>query len=145
MIVQEQMASRGNALPWDDKQAFAVQLASKALEQYNSVNAFDGDTFFDRSVVEAEVFSDLYNLRLPQSLRSFTDICHYADPIFLTPPWQEIFESDAERQHGFEDAVIEHNALQLRFLEKGYSVLMIPQDTIMRRVDWILEVISVEP
>ena len=138
IIVQEQIASGGHALPWDDKQAFAQKLASKASEQYGAISEFDGDTFFDRSLVEVEVFCDLHDLELPDAYTTFADAHPYTDPIFLTPPWQEIFESDAERQHSFQEAVLEYDALLLKFLGKGYRVLVIPQDSIEKRTDWIL-------
>ena len=141
IIVQDQIALGGTALPWNDKLAFAAQLASKAFEQYGSVSECDGDIFFDRSIVEAEVFCDLHDVRLPRSYLSAADTCRYTDPIFLTPPWQEIFESDTERQHGFEAAVQEYNALRQKFLANGYRVLVIPRITIAKRADWILRAI----
>ena len=144
IIVREQIALGGTALPWNDKLAFAMQLASKALEQYGSVSECNGDMFFDRSIVEVEVFCDLHDLRLPQSYWSTVDTCRYTYPIFLVPPWQEIFESDSERQHGFEAAIQECNALQLKFLANGYRVRVIPQITIAKRVDWILNAIRNE-
>ena len=142
IIAQEQMASGGHALPWDDREAFALQLASMASQQYHSVIGFDGDTFFDRSFIEVEVFCDLHDLPLPQAYQSFADTCRYDDPIFLAAPWQAIFSRDAERQHGFEEAVLEYNALQQKFLEKRYQVLVIPQDATVKRADWILNMMN---
>jgi predicted ATPase len=140
-IVKEEMASGGHALPWGDKLAFVSKLAAMGAEQYSAVSKCIGDVFFDRSIIEVEVFCDLHDLELPQAYASFAGTHRYADPIFLVPPWQEIFASDAERQHSFQDAVLEYDALALKFLEKGYRVAIIPQDTIENRADWILSII----
>ena len=35
----------------------------------------------------------------------------YASPVFLAPPWPELFVSDSERRHDFASAVAEYDRL----------------------------------
>jgi predicted ATPase len=56
----------------------------------------------------------------------------------LTPPWPAIFATDAERQHGFAEAVAEYDSLLESYPAKGYGVAIIPYGPVADRVAWIL-------
>jgi len=57
----------------------------------------------------------------------------------LTPPWREIYVTDPERQHGFDDAVAEYERLERAYPALGYEVVVLPKTGVSARVDFVLE------
>ena len=61
----------------------------------------------------------------------------YAPPVFLVPPWPEIYLQDAERQHGFDTAVCEYDALLESLLSHGYEPVPLPKVPVPARADLV--------
>ena len=139
IIVHNELIADGRALPWIDPKLFAEELAALAAEQFASAAELDEPVFFDRSVVEPLVFSKIHGLELSEKVGRQAKDCRYDNPIFVVPPWEEIFVQDAERRHSFRDAVNEYEALYTAFLEFNYEVRVIPKMAIDARVDYIVE------
>jgi predicted ATPase len=99
----------------------------------------DGPVFFDRSVVEPLVSSKMLGLGLSEKVGRQAKDCRYNNPIFVVPPWEEIFVQDAKRRHSFRDAINEYEALHTAFLEFNYEVRVLPKMAIDARVDYIVE------
>lgn len=57
----------------------------------------------------------------------------YYERVFLTPPWPEIYGTDPERRHGFDDAVAEHDRLAAFFSSLGYEIMMLPNVSVSDR------------
>jgi predicted ATPase len=138
LIVQNEQASGGDALPWIDMASFTRKLASQAIDQFHAAEKFDGRVFFDRSLVEALVASRRFGFELPRSVTEAAFQCRYDAPVFLAPPWPEIFENEPERRHSFEDAVSEYEALATTFAKLDYGVCVLPKVSVGARVEFIL-------
>jgi predicted ATPase len=143
IIVREEIAANGPALPWIDPVLFADKLATLAIDQYSSAAAYDGITFFDRCVVEPLAYCQRMDVELLASTKKAAEACRYDNPIFMVPPWESIFVEDAERQHSFSDAVVEYEALLKTFMELGYMIVVIPQMAINNRINFILEELDI--
>jgi predicted ATPase len=44
--------------------------------------------------------------------------------VFLAPPWPEIYETDPERRHGLDVALVEYSRLLETYPPLGYEVLI---------------------
>ena len=143
IIVRDEIAADGPALPWIDPILFAAKLAALAIDQYASVVDYSGVTFFDRCVVEPLIYCQRLGVDLPALTKKAAEACRYDNPIFMAPPWENIFVEDAERQHSFSEAVIEYEALLKAFMEFDYKVVVIPQMAINDRIDFILNKLSI--
>ncbi|HEY6917879.1 MAG TPA: AAA family ATPase, partial [Tabrizicola sp.] len=66
----------------------------------------------------------------------------YAHPVFLAPPWPEIYATDPERQHGFDEAVAEFDRLALALPALGHRVVMLPKLPVADRVAFVLHTLS---
>ncbi len=139
IIVDNELNAVGRALPWIDPKLFAERLAALAIDQFASATELDGPVFFDRSVVEPLVFSKMHGLKLSEKIGRQAKDCRYDNPIFLVPPWEEIFVRDAERRHSFREAVKEYEALHTAFLKSNYEVRVIPKMAIDDRIDYMVE------
>ena len=64
---------------------------------------------------------------------------HKYSAIFVLPPWEEIYVSDAERYENYEQAVLIHEHLMETYKKYGYSITEVPKDTVENRVDFIMK------
>jgi predicted ATPase len=108
-VVREELASGGDALPWVDAIAFVRRIAAMAQADYEAARSLPGPVFFDRGLIDATVA--LEHLTGKAALTDLATCHRYASPVFLAPPWPELFTSDAERRHDFASAVAEYERL----------------------------------
>jgi predicted ATPase len=135
-IVKEELAGQGAALPWVDPVAFARRAIVMAAEDQVRAEGRAGWTFFDRGLIDAA--SALQAATGEPVLETYRDRYRYYRTVFLTPPWPEIYVTDAERQHGFEEAVAEYERLLLAYPEVGYEVVVLPKKDVVARADFLL-------
>lgn len=58
--------------------------------------------------------------------------------IFILPPWEEIYKSDAERYENFEQAKLINNHLTETYQKYGYELIEVPKDSLDNRILFIL-------
>lgn len=97
-IVKAELASGGEALPWTNPGRFAERCIAHAIVQ---LRASEGTAlaFFDRSIIDAVSALEHMNLTVPDSAKRALENRPYAPRVFMTPPWPELFATDAERRH----------------------------------------------
>lgn len=135
-IVQDEIAQNGNALPWIDLPAFAQRAIAMAKDDLDAAPVDRGWVFFDRGLVDAAAALE-YATGAP-ALAQMTGDKPYWKKVFLVPPWPEIFVSDAERAHGFEDAVAEYERLLRAYSDLGYEIALVPKTSVEARAEFIL-------
>jgi predicted ATPase len=135
-IVREETERGGNALPWVDAEAFLRRAIAMALEDRRSAEAIAGWVFFDRGLVDA--ISGLEEMTGEPAKAEFGQAHRYNRIVFLTPPWQEIYATDAERKHGFEQAVTEYGRLVRDYGRLGYQTVELPKCPVAERADFVL-------
>lgn len=121
----------GGPAPWEDLEGFLRACLALAVLDHARARAMPGPVIFDRSAVDA--LSGLEALGAAGEAPGL----RYASPVFLVPPWPELFACDAERRHGFEAAVAEYKRLAGAFLAAGYAVEIMPKASVAERVAWI--------
>ncbi len=142
-IVEEQTACGGTALPWIDRVAFRDLLFERSLDAYDRMADHIGDVvIFDRSFLEAIAFSRLIGADVPASMIAEAGKRRFHDPVFVCPPWREIFTGDAERRHDFAFACRDHDANIETYLEFGYRIVELPKVPVSGRVDIVEQAIA---
>jgi predicted ATPase len=142
-IVRWELETNGQALPWIDPPLFAKKLATLAIDLFDTAVELEDLVFFDRCAIEPLVYSQMQGIELPDKVRHRANGCRYDDPIFMVPPWEEIFAVDTERRHTFREAVVEYDALLKTFSEFGYKVCVIPKMAVENRIEYILGELSI--
>lgn len=137
-IVKEQLESGGDALPWTDPVKFAEMAARRSIDNLLRAAKQDSVTFFDRGLIDAVCAMERMGHPVPPGIAATFIQCRYARIVFLAPPWEEIFATDAERKHGFADAVAEYDHLAKRLPELGYEVELLPKVSLAERADFVL-------
>jgi predicted ATPase len=69
----------------------------------------------------------------------------YHSKVFVTPPWPEIYETDAERKHGLAQAEAEYVRLVRDYHLLDYTVLEVPKLPVVERADWMLAQLPASP
>jgi predicted ATPase len=136
-IVKAELASGGDALPWTNPQRFAERCIALAVEH---LTASENDTraFFDRSLIDAVSAIEHMRLPVPDAARRALEAKPYNRRVFMAPPWPELFATDAERRHTFEEAKAEFERLLVSYGRLGHDTVLLPKDSVPKRADFIL-------
>lgn len=133
-IVAEELAGGGDALPWIDLEAFARRAIETALADV--AVAAEGFVFFDRGLVDAAAALE-HATGAPEVERLGRSV-RYDRTVFMTPPWAEIYQTDPERPHGFDEAVAEYDRLIRAYSTLDYEIVILPRVGIAARADLVL-------
>lgn len=136
-VVREELAAGGDALPWVDVIAFVHRISAIAQANYEAARTLPGPVFFDRGLIDAAVA--LEHLTGEKVLDDLAARYRYSSPVFLAPPWPELFASDTERRHDFASAVAEYDRLAAAYPALGYEVIPLPKVSIPERLAFVLE------
>ena len=133
-IVRDELERGGDALPWVNPLAFchrALAMARADLDQ-----ATGDPVFFDRGLIDAAVA--LHHLQGTPVATTLGGPSPYSDPVFLAPPWPEIYATDPDRRHGLDAAVEEYHRLDHALHGLGHKVLILPCVSVAKRLDFVL-------
>ena len=97
--------------------------------------------FIDRGIPDVLAYMHYIGDSYPAT---FDAACreHTYSKIFILPPWEEIYISDAERYENFEQAKLIYNHLTETYQNYGYKLIEVPKDTMNNRIFFILDEIS---
>jgi predicted ATPase len=145
IIVKDQLTNNGDNLPWTNEMGFCNLLIEKSLVFYKNAllinNAKDNIVFFDRSFLDAVSYYQAHTEKDVDSYNALIEQFKFSNPVFMTPPWKEIFSEDAERKHSYEAAVSEYDRLKQFYPKHGYTVIDIPPSSIEKRIEFIFSLI----
>lgn len=143
LIVREQLAIGGNTQPSLDMDRFIDRLAADSINQFDGTNGINCTVFFDRGFIEPLAY---WRSRDPQAFLALSDRIgsrRYCDPVFVAPPWPEIFVTDHERQHSFSEAVEEYRTICETLGYLGYQQIEIPKLPVVNRAEFVLAQIDI--
>lgn len=139
-IIEQQVQSGGEGLPWKDRELYTQLMLDAAAESYKAaVNNEAQVVFFDRGILDAIGYARMIELGMTEEMTAFADPFRYNDKVFILPPWFEIYETDDARKQTWEEAVFTYNNLKKIYQEYGYQLIELPQDSVGRRVEIILD------
>lgn len=139
-IIEEQENSDDPILPWKDRVRFDCEVIKKMMLDYQQSKS-NFYNFYDRG------FPDLIGWRKYAQLETddvekIAFIYPYEKLVFLTKPWQEIYESNKHRPYSFKEASRINKILGNCYSKLGYIVEYLPNANIKTRVNFLLKKIS---
>jgi len=136
-IIQQQMQSGGNALPWQDTTAYINLMLEGSIASFLDHQKAQHPTFFDRGLPDTLGYAQI--IQLPDQ-RSIEEACnrHRYAKIFLAPPWQAIYMTDTERKQTFDEALFSFEEVMKSYTRSGYDPILLPQGTPHERADFVL-------
>ena len=129
-VIAAERASGGTGFPWDDTHRFASLAFWMAVGDHGT--ATEDPTFYDRSALDQAAWFHREGFPVPG------DVPRYDDTVFVAPPWTELFETDDDRRHDYDDAVTEFDDLMQRLPGWGYRCHLLPKIGVSDRADWVL-------
>ena len=137
-IIQEQVRLEGDALPWGDRVRYCRLMLERSIASYRERAGTAAATFFDRGIPDALCYSRLAGLGLEDEVLVACERYRYASEVFLAPPWQEIYVTDAERWQSFDEAVRTYELMVEAYRDCGYEVVEIPRVSVEARADFLV-------
>lgn len=141
-IIQDQVAIGGPALPWADRSAFAELMLGWDMRSYREALEMSGPVFFDRAVPDVPSYLRLCGLPFPSHVVKAAETYRYHRRVFTLPPWEEIFEQDAERRQDFAEARATYDALVEVYASLGYELVVLPLVSPKERAQLVVETIG---
>ncbi len=138
-IVQEQLAIEGGVTPWDNPLGFRALLFERSVAAFQGVEERERPVFFDRGICECIGYSRFLGVPVPDAYVEAARLFRYAPTVFVTPPWQEIFENDPERPQSWDDAVRDYEVNAEAYAEAGYTLVEVPRTSVEKRVAFVLD------
>lgn len=128
--------------PRPDPVEFAREIYRRDLAKYRKVAGADGLVFFERTAIESHAMLLDALRQAGQPMEAEAEAFEFVDPVFVLPPWQEIYRTDAERDHTFEHALRVHERVVLCYRSRGYRVNEVPRCSPAERAGYVLASLS---
>ncbi|HET9824032.1 MAG TPA: AAA family ATPase, partial [Chitinophagaceae bacterium] len=134
-IIRERL-SRGLS-PRPAPAAFAQQMFTKDFDNYITNSNRTSLLFFDRSFLDSA--SLLYDSDLSgyEKIKNSHLINRYNQKVFITPPWEQIYCTDSERDQTFQQSIEVYNKIYSWYAEHQYNLVVIPKATLENRAAFI--------
>jgi predicted ATPase len=137
LIIREQMAAGGGALPWADRAAFAGAMLAHDIEAYRNSSNATGPVFFDRGIPDVIGYLTLTGLPIPTTMHEAALRHRYHRRVFIAPPWPEIFTQDAERRQTLKEAERTYAAMTRIYSRYGYDLVELPRTGVVARAAFV--------
>lgn len=137
-IIQEQVRTGGNALPWQDRELYTKLMLERSIESYHQHTPALTPVFADRGIPDTLGYARLIGLADDGFIRSACNQYRYATRVFLAPPWKDIYQTDDERKQDFAEAERTYQQIIQVYTECGYELVELPRATSKIRAECIL-------
>ncbi|WP_442679593.1 AAA family ATPase [Sphingomonas sp. ASY06-1R] len=141
-IIQDQMDIGGTALPWDDRQAFAMVMLAWEMRSYREAVSAPGPILFDRAIPDVIGYLRLCGLPVPPPASKAAAQRRYARRVFIAPPWPAIFEQDAQRRQTLAEAEATYHAMVDAYSSLGYVLVELPLVSVAERARFVRQQIA---
>lgn len=135
-IIQNRM--RAGLPPRPGIREFALEMFEKDWENFAGNISVTDPLFFDRSFLDSAAMIYEADLEMYEAIREVVNRNRFNNKVFITPPWEAIYEADSERDQTWEEAVDVYQRLYNWYEGQGYDLVVLPKDSIEQRVEFVL-------
>jgi len=141
-VIRERLG-RGEP-PRPDPVTFAREILRRDIEKYRGSASLAGPVFFDRTPVEA--ITMLHEaVAIDDGERDLLlSTYRFHAPVFVLPPWREIYVTDAERDQPFDGADAIHRLTLDWYGNAGYSIALLPLASPRERAQFVLRALALD-
>lgn len=141
-IIQEQVLTGGDALPWQNRELFRDKMLERSIQDYLTHIGDKHTCFFDRGILDVIGYANLTQLEVTAAMQHAANQYRYNPVVFITPPWEEIYTQDTERKQSYQEAVDTYHQMVLVYRSYGYKLVEIPRTNLDERLAFILDFIA---
>jgi len=118
---------------------FSEILLKNRTNQYIESNNTDSKfCFFDRGIPDILAYLDykktLFNNKFEISAKKYK-----YDRVFIAEPWKKIYQNDQQRYESFDELLKIDKRIKETYKRLGYKYFIIPNTTIVERVNYIID------
>lgn len=137
-LIVSQQEMRGDILPWKNPRLFQETILNKRKEFFDSVP--EGKiAFTDRAIPDQLAFARYKGFGSPKVLATAASEYRYANKVFVTPPWPEIFVNDPIRTETFDEALQIHKIVVETYTSLNYKIIELPLLPLAQRIEHLLQ------
>ena len=139
-IIQQQVASGADGLPWKDKEVYASLMLQASIATYQKAvtNYSEQPKFFGRGIIDTLCYMDMEKIPLPDNLNRIVSEYRYNTKVFILPPWKEIYQTDSERKQSWQQAEFTFHQMKQTYQKYGYELIQVPAADVDTRVRFLL-------
>ncbi len=136
-LIAEHRSETGETTLDDRPELFVERLAARSIDDFEAVSGTDA-VFFDRGLPDCVAYAAAYGVD-PRPILEKAAAFRYQPPIFIAPPWKEIYTTDSLRRASF--AQIQEFDVHLRwaYTQLGYEMMELPKGPPRERAAFIVE------
>ncbi len=94
--------------------------------------------FFDRGLLDAICYMRMQKITISTHMLDQIAKYRYANPVFVLPPWPEIYQKDTERKQDWKEAKSTFAQMKEAYVAFGYQVIELPKSSVTDRAEFIL-------
>lgn len=121
---------------------FVERLVRRSIEKYET--AIPGRlTLYDRGLPDCIAYAIVSGVD-PNGALAAARTRRYAEPVFVAPPWQEIYKQDDMRRATFAMVLEFHDALLSAYAGLGYEMVELTKQGVAARAQLVTETVTAE-
>ena len=136
-VIAERLALGTSPRP--DPKTFAFELLNRDATKYAEATRSAELLFFDRSVLESLAMVQDVAPMPEEELRKRVSTYRFHSTVFILPPWEGIYRTDAERDSSFAHAERVYSRLLQWYRWCGYSINEVPRREVTQRAKHVLQ------
>jgi predicted ATPase len=137
-LILSQQKLGGDILPWKNPKLFQQKVLQKRIAFFDSVPD-DTFAFADRGIPDQLAFARYRGFGTPEILNEYSQKYRYAQQVFVTPPWPEIFVNDVIRSETFAEALQIHEIIVETYISLNYQIIELPLLPLKQRTKYLLQ------
>ncbi len=141
-IIKHQQAIGGNACHTGDRDAFLNLMLKSSIRDYQRMQHEKNAVFFDRGIPDLFGYAEAFCKKESWEVKEAVAYYRYNVTVFIFPPWEKIYINDKERQQDFIESQQTYIALKEGYLHCDYELVEVPENSVGKRVEFILSVLS---
>lgn len=126
-----------------EPQEFAREILRRDIDSYHRCAETGDWVFFDRGVIEGIAMVHETAPLPPTDLQNLLSAYTFHRTVFILPPWEEIFATDAERDQSFTDSVHVYDRLVRWYGACGYVLHEVSRLPAAQRAKHVVQALAV--
>jgi predicted ATPase len=118
--------------------AFALEILRREVAAWDAAPLDVGPVFHERGVVDALAMAQGAGALADQEIIDALARHPYRSPVFLFPPWREIFVQDGERDQDFAHVERVHEGVRRYYEQVGYRIVEVPRGPVEARAAFVM-------
>jgi len=111
------------------------RLVARSIEKYDAAPQ-EGIVIYDRGLPDCVAYARAYGVDPTAPLAAAAER-RYNGPVFIAPPWEEIYSVDDMRRATFEQVTAFHDELVTAYHDLGYDLVHLPKAPVAERAQLV--------